>query len=1232
MKSNCPRPLVLYPVGCTLHGDYPGLQRPMHGAREFHVSATARKRYGFDKGIFSLSGNVIFADFRAAREFSYLINKQRDLVHHPEQAVRTGDINAMALIDEILHYVTVQYREQHGVEIFTQLHGRLVEKLGNSKVETLLTRFIEQFPPLAVFHGEMSPAEYLTSQPEPGLAGRELALEELLMLWVANMNPAFAPFGELFDDTELKKDGVYDAAINEVNAFFGEQPTFGPDEESLTEMLRAPAREFPDSLEDQLAYIRRKWGSVLGRFLFRLLRSLDVMHEEQRMRGFSPGTLTPYDYHGSGTAEEVERFSPDKDWMPSVVLLAKSTLVWLDQLSRSYQRDIRTLDQIPDEELDVLASRGFTGIWLIGLWERSQASKKVKQMCGNPEAEASAYSLWNYEIANELGGWEALTNLRVRCERRGMRLASDMVPNHTGIDSDWVHKHPDWFVQLDSPPFPSYSFNGENLSSQPGVGIYLEDHYYDRTDASVVFKRIEFDGGKDRYIYHGNDGTHMPWNDTAQLNFLNAEVREAVIQTVLHVARNFSIIRFDAAMTLAKRHFQRLWFPQPGSGGDIPTRAEYGLTAEQFDEAMPEEFWREVVDRVAAEVPDTLLLAEAFWMMEGYFVRTLGMHRVYNSAFMNMLKMEENAKYRRTIKNTIEFDKDILKRFVNFMNNPDEDTAIEQFGDGDKYFGVCTLMVTMPGLPMIGHGQVEGFKEKYGMEYRRAYWDETPSLSLVERHEHEIFPLMKRRRLFSEVENFFLFDLYDQHGNINENVFAYSNKAGSDRALIFYNNSFEQAKGWIKDSAGYVEKTGNGSKEHRREGLGTVLGLTNSHKHYLIMREQRSGLWFIRNSRDIWEGGLYVALRGYESQVFVDIYEVADSEFSYYAQLVDSLGGAGVPDIDEALKDVFFKPVYDLFFRVLNSSSKHEIESELTGASPAGTVDQEMLAVAYEQLLHTTREHCRGEGDVEAALRMFRLRLQALLSLRYQSLEPPAKQAKLYRAAFAQLLTKISSSSILRHALLAYVTISPVEIALYSAEQPSQFSSGEGPSRDLRLIKKVRSLIPDLELRELSGHDWDQLVELVTTYDTWHQSMLAGKKAAAETLQDLLGHSEVAAYLELHTYQGHVWFNREKFQSFCDAFEAVAILEYTRMRLEPNTSGAKAAAGICSAYELVETWRLAAERSRYQVPPLLEEVAILNGDGQVSAKEPTQKSGGKVSGKPASKAGPKSGGKSGGET
>ena len=155
------------------------------------------------------------------------------------------------------------------------------------------------------------------------------------------------------------------------------------------------------------------------------------------------------------------------------------------------------------------------------------------------------------------------------------------------------------------------------------------------------------------------------------------------------------------------------------------------MTKEEFNRIMPEEFWRQVVDRIASEAPDTLLLAEAFWLLEGYFVRTLGMHRVYNSAFMNMLKDEENAKYRSVMKNTLEFNPEILRRFVNFMSNPDEETAVTQFGKGDKYFGVSTMMVTMPGLPMFGHGQVEGYSEKYGMEYRYAKWDEQPDWDLI---------------------------------------------------------------------------------------------------------------------------------------------------------------------------------------------------------------------------------------------------------------------------------------------------------------------------------------------------------------------------------------------------------------------------------------------------------------------------------------------------------------------
>ncbi|MCE1273622.1 MAG: hypothetical protein LWW75_03745, partial [Chlorobiales bacterium] len=100
-------------------------------------------------------------------------------------------------------------------------------------------------------------------------------------------------------------------------------------------------------------------------------------------------------------ADAPARYSPDSSWMPEVVMIAKSTYVWLDQLSRAYGYPIRRLQDIPDRELDLLAERGFTALWLIGLWERSHASEMIKRLQGNPEAKASAYALENYDIALE---------------------------------------------------------------------------------------------------------------------------------------------------------------------------------------------------------------------------------------------------------------------------------------------------------------------------------------------------------------------------------------------------------------------------------------------------------------------------------------------------------------------------------------------------------------------------------------------------------------------------------------------------------------------------------------------------------------------------------------------------------------------------------------------------------------------------------------------------------------
>jgi hypothetical protein len=487
-----------------------------------------------------------------------------------------------------------------------------------------------------------------------------------------------------------------------------------------------------------------------------------------------------------------------------------------------------------------------------------------------------------------------------------------MVPNHMGIDSRWVIDHPERFLSVAEPPFPAYTYTGENLSDDHRVEIRLEDHYWNDSDAAVVFERRDTWSGDVRYVYHGNDGTSFPWNDTAQLDYLRADVREAVIQTILEVARRFPVIRFDAAMVLAKRHIQRLWWPEPGSGGGIPSRSEHALAKAALDAAMPNEFWREVVDRVAAEAPDTLLLAEAFWLMEGYFVRTLGMHRVYNSAFMHMLRDEDNAGYRKVIRDTLEFDPEILKRYVNFMTNPDEETAIEQFSTGDKAFGVATLLATLPGLPMIGHGQVEGFAEKYGMEFRRARLDEGHNQGHVERFEREIAPLLHQRRRYADAADFLLYDVTGEGGTVAEDVYAYSNGRGPDRSLVVYHNRYASASGWIRESVSYARKATDGSKTLLRRTLGEALELAPDDRRFVAFRDARSNLEFLRSARELVERGLFVELDAYRCLVFGEFREVVDAPDAPWAELAAALAGRGVPSVEEALADHQLAPLHDL--------------------------------------------------------------------------------------------------------------------------------------------------------------------------------------------------------------------------------------------------------------------------------------------------------------------------------
>jgi len=116
---------------------------------EFHVSRACRDKYQFDQLLFSQNGNVIFANFHAARQFAQQINAQKK--PGDKGFVAPGQINALGLIDEIFHLIVSEYYQEYGKSIREALFAELISKLGKEKVEMSLETFLSEFPPVDVY-------------------------------------------------------------------------------------------------------------------------------------------------------------------------------------------------------------------------------------------------------------------------------------------------------------------------------------------------------------------------------------------------------------------------------------------------------------------------------------------------------------------------------------------------------------------------------------------------------------------------------------------------------------------------------------------------------------------------------------------------------------------------------------------------------------------------------------------------------------------------------------------------------------------------------------------------------------------------------------------------------------------------------------------------------------------------------------------------------------------------
>jgi hypothetical protein len=455
---------------------------------------------------------------------------------------------------------------------------------------------------------------------------------------------------------------------------------------------------------------------------------------------------------------------------------------------------------------------------------------------------------------------------------------------------------------------------------------------------------------------------------------------------------------------------------------------------------------------------------------------------------------------------------------------------------------------------------------------------------LIERHEREIFPLMKRRHLFADVQNFLLYDFFTPEGYVNEDVFAYSNRVGDERGLIIYHNKYESARGWVRSSVAYSIKTGDGDDRTLiQKELGEGLGLHDRQDYFCIFRDNVSGMEYIRNSRELSAKGLYVELGAYKYHVFIDFREVRDNSWRHYAQIAEDLNGRGVPSIEDALKEMLLQPLHNAFKGLVNGDVfRHTMEGRIT--QPQAQLDQDLIEEIEKKIIHLLQEAKRFSGGAEDELtiaREIRRKLEAILYLPILTSRYPRFQPKGVQAAAEYLHKRLTDAMATWATLFGWVFVHALGRVVTQKDFAEQ-------SRiwidEWRLGKTIVGVLRDLGLDEGAAGSSLTIIKMLTSRQRWFEVKSLDQKQAYATLELLFKDDDLRKFLQINQYQDIWWFSKEAFEETLWWLMMVAALTIGSDPLRPVNEVIEE---LERCYSMIQKWQQAEEKSEYQVEKLL---------------------------------------------
>ncbi|MCX6234347.1 MAG: alpha-amylase family glycosyl hydrolase [Bacteroidetes bacterium] len=440
-----------------------------------------------------------------------------------------------------------------------------------------------------------------------------------------------------------------------------------------------------------------------------------------------------------------------KPWPKYPVIYEINTWIWLQELSRKYDRHI-TLSSVPQQEWDFLSSFDVDAVWLMGVWERSPAGLQIaisnEGMMSDfrhalPDLQpqdivGSPYCVRRYVVGDNLGGKEGLAAARTALQKRGLRLILDFVPNHVAPDHPWTSEHPEYFIRG----------NPDDLLNDPQSFLKVNGNIFAR----------------------GRDPYYPAWPDVLQLNVFNAGLQKAVTDTLLEIADQCDGVRCDMAMLVMNSIFEQTWGRRAGEKPDC-------------------DYWTELILEVKDTHPEFLFIAEVYWDLE-WHLQQQGFDFCYDKRLYDRIIHDDADSIRQHLNGDITYQ----SKLIRFIENHDEPRAAFTLSPM-KARTAAVALLTLPGAKLLHEGQFEGRKEKVPVFLTRR--PEEPA-------DRELEAFYKT--LLNAVNNdtfrngrWQLCESREWHkSNSNLNILAWCWQSDEERYVIILNFSNNEAQAYVR--------------------------------------------------------------------------------------------------------------------------------------------------------------------------------------------------------------------------------------------------------------------------------------------------------------------------------------------------------------------------------------------------------------------------------------------------